>query len=104
MIHSGRRGTASRRMAFSSSLSSVCVIVLASFAGAARLRLDGEPVADTAHGMKVRGGFGIALEAFAQAHYEVVDRARQGKYLVAPDAIEYLFARHDVAGPVGQHA
>src|SRR6185503_8149471 len=103
MIHSGRRGTASRRMALSSNLSSVCVIEVVS-AAAARLWLHGEAIADAADGVKVRGSFRVSLEAFAQAHDEVVDRTRRRKHLVSPDASEDLLARHDVARPVGEHA
>src|SRR5690606_32497286 len=92
MIQSGLRGTASRRIACNSSL----VIRLA----APGLPLGREAITDAAHGVEVRRFLRIALEALAQAHDEVVDRARRREYLVAPDAVEDLLARDDRAGPL----
>src|SRR5256885_14223788 len=46
---------------------------------------------------------GILLEALAQPQDEVVHGTGRGEHVVAPDALEQIFARDDLAGVLGEH-
>src|SRR5256885_16557831 len=46
---------------------------------------------------------GVLLEALAQPQDEVVHGAGRGEHVVAPDALEQVFARDDLAGVLGEH-
>ena len=62
-----------------------------------------EAVADAPHGEEMPRVGRILLEALAQAQDEVVDRAGGGKHVVAPDPLEQVLARDDLAGVLGEH-
>src|SRR5690606_29586148 len=105
MLHSGRRAVVRASILSTSSFvdnASPCRVPVVG-ALSLCLLLGREAVADASNRMEVQRRLGIALEALAQPHDEVVERARRRVHLVPPDAVEYLLARDDRPGMLGEH-
>src|SRR4029077_5553589 len=68
-----------------------------------RLALGEEAVPDAPHGEEVARTGGVFLEALAQPQDEVVHGTGRGEHVVAPDALEQILARDDLAGVLGEH-
>src|SRR5438552_1036839 len=57
------------------------------------LYLADEPVSDTPHGEEMARVGRITLETLAQPQNEIVHRARRGKHVVTPHALEQILER-----------
>src|SRR4051812_43586692 len=53
-------------------------------------------ITNSTYGMKVAGIAAIVFEVFTKVQYEVVDGARSGIYVVAPNRLQDLFPWHHI--------